>query len=78
MKKTSKNNQQLRTPIKFNSIEFNSEQIKQILLSYASNQSREEFYKVVFESLMKAEREIFKQKHNDVSNGYRKRTRVVF
>lgn len=73
MKKTGNNNQQSRTPI-----EFNSEQIKQILLSYASNQSREEFYKVVFESLMKAEREIFKQKHNDVSNGYRKRTRVVF
>ena len=48
------------------------------MLSFASSQTREEFYKVVFESLMRAEREVFKQEHNDVSNGYRLRTRVSF
>jgi len=73
MKREIEKQTRTRTPIK-----FNSTQIKEIMLSFASSQTREEFYKVVFESLMRAEREVFKQEHNDVSNGYRLRTRVSF
>ena len=73
MKREKEKQQTTRTPIK-----FNSSQIKEIMMNFASTQTREEFYKLVFESLMRAEREVFKQEQNDVSNGYRLRTRVSF
>ncbi len=64
---------QIRAPFS-----LTTSQIKEIIVSFARTQTREVFYKLVFESLMRAEREVFKQAHNDVSNGYRLRTRVSF
>ncbi len=54
-------------------LKITSKQIKEFLLSIAREKGVNELLKRTFEAMMKAEREVYKQEHGDVSNGFRSR-----
>ena len=60
-------------------MDFTQEQITTILSDFSSKKENgyETILKIALESLMRAEREEFKELNSDVSNGFRKRSKTI-